>query len=143
MARPARLLTVAEAAQYLQPKLPGVNTGYLLSEHRRTDRIRTTEGPAVHRKGSRLYYTRSELDAFVERVQASRCRPTEATTPSIPSKKTVGSVPTASVVVLDGVPLVILKPAGGVIVRLTPDAAQRMAADLAEAAANANKRKAA
>ncbi|OIQ93743.1 hypothetical protein GALL_243350 [mine drainage metagenome] len=133
-----RLLTAAEAAAYLQKKLPaGLSAPSLLSELRRTDRRHpNTLPPPFIKHGGKVFYSRHDLDELAFRVQEARQRPSEAPAPVKPEP----ARPEMAVSTLrNGV--IILAAAENTFIRLDATSARKLAERLMVEAVNSDRRK--
>ncbi len=133
----SRLLNAAEAAAYLQRKLPvGLSAPSLLSEGRRTDRTPTVRPAPFIKHGGRVYYARHDLDELAFRVHESRQRPTEA----VPLTKPAPVRPEMGVTTTKG-GAILLALGDNAFVRLSATSARKLAERLMVEAANADRRK--
>jgi hypothetical protein len=134
----SRLLTAAEAAAYLQRKLPaGLSAPSLLSELRRSDRRHPNTKPIPFIKhGGKVYYARHDLDELAFRIQEARQRPSEAPVLVKPEP----ARPEMGVSTLrNGV--IILAAAENTFIRLDAAGARKLAERLMVEAANSDRRK--
>jgi|GEM_PF-5397714 hypothetical protein len=134
----SRLLTAAEAAAYLQKKLPaGLSAPSLLSELRRTDRRHPNTKPIPFVKhGGRVFYSRHDLDELAFRIQEARQRPSEAPILAKPEP----TRPEMAVSTLRG-GQIIMALGENTFVRLDAASARKLAERLMVEAANSDRRK--